>query len=396
MPAENPGKRSVLSRLREWATGGPPNRPSLFHYVQEKPEPSAFADFDLNVLKHPIRNLREEWNAPRTRASLFAYVEEPGEKVPFDWKGLLKDLFTGYRNALFIPSLWSDPDELMQERAVMRTRRMEAGVASILIHSGILGLAMFLALYKPVEAQPPQDPVVFINTPMFLPFEGDGRDGGGGGGGGKREQLPPSGGRMPDMTRVQFMPPDPGQPKPLVSSENPLDAKASVQMPIDFPVDMSLPIGDITAPPSDRPSSGPGSGGGIGTGTGTGAGPGQGPGVGPGSGGGFGGGSGGGIGSGVGPYIAGNGVTQPIPIYQPLPAYTEEARKARTEGVVVLQAIIRANGTVDSFRVIKGLGYGLDESAINTIATKWKFKPGTFRGVPVDVQANIEVTFRLY
>jgi len=51
---------------------------------------------------------------------------------------------------------------------------------------------------------------------------------------------------------------------------------------------------------------------------------------------------------------------------------------------------------VDSFKVIRGLGYGLDESAINTIATKWRFKPGSLNGQPVDVQATIEVSFRLY
>ena len=396
MPALNTEKRSALQRLKDWASGSPPTRASLFHYIKEEPEPSLFSEMDWNLLRHPIRSFKEDWKAPRTRASLFHYVEAPEESAPLDWKELLKDLFTDYRTALFIPSLWSDQKELVEERQAMRTRRMEAGVASILIHAMIAGIAVFLALYKPADSIPKPDPVVFINTPMFLPFEGDGRDGGGGGGGGKNEKLPPSGGRMPDQARVQFMPPDPGQPKPLMPSENPLDAKASVQMPIDFPTDLSLPIGDITAPPSDRASSGPGSGGGIGTGTGTGAGPGRGPGVGPGDGGGYGGGSGGGIGSGVGPYIAGNGVTPPVPIYEPLPAYTEDARKARTEGVVVLQAIIRANGSVDSFKVIKGLGYGLDESAINTIATKWKFKPGTFRGVPVDVQANIEVTFRLY
>ena len=62
----------------------------------------------------------------------------------------------------------------------------------------------------------------------------------------------------------------------------------------------------------------------------------------------------------------------------------------------MIQAIIRRNGTVDSFKVIRGLGYGLDESAIQTIASKWRFKPGTLNGVPVDVQANIEVSFRLY
>ena len=85
-----------------------------------------------------------------------------------------------------------------------------------------------------------------------------------------------------------------------------------------------------------------------------------------------------------------------MPLLQPRPAYTEEARKVRAEGSVLIQAIIRKDGSVDSFRVLRGLGYGLDESAINTIATKWRFKPGTLDGRPVDVQANIEVSFRLY
>jgi len=51
---------------------------------------------------------------------------------------------------------------------------------------------------------------------------------------------------------------------------------------------------------------------------------------------------------------------------------------------------------VDSFKVIRGLGYGLDESAITTIASKWRFKPATFRGMPVDFEINIEVAFRLF
>ncbi len=95
------------------------------------------------------------------------------------------------------------------------------------------------------------------------------------------------------------------------------------------------------------------------------------------------------------PYVVGDGVTEPVAIANPRPAYTKEARQAHVEGVVVLQVIIRKDGTVDSFKVIKGLGYGLDESAIDTIMTKWKFKPGTLKGVPVDVLANIEVTFKL-
>jgi len=98
----------------------------------------------------------------------------------------------------------------------------------------------------------------------------------------------------------------------------------------------------------------------------------------------------------TGVYAVGKDVKAPEIVAQPLPAYTEEARQARVEGVVLLQCIVRKNGSVDSFRVLRDLGYGLDESAINTIAAKWRFKPGTRNGVPVDVQANIEVTFKFY
>jgi general secretion pathway protein G len=98
----------------------------------------------------------------------------------------------------------------------------------------------------------------------------------------------------------------------------------------------------------------------------------------------------------MGPYIIGNGVKAPAALSQPLPPYTEAARQARIEGIMVLQAIIRKDGTVDSFKIIKGLGYGLDDSAVNTIATKWRFGPGTLNGNPVDVVANIEVSFRLF
>jgi general secretion pathway protein G len=98
----------------------------------------------------------------------------------------------------------------------------------------------------------------------------------------------------------------------------------------------------------------------------------------------------------AGPYVIGNEVSAPAPLVQPLPPYTEAARMARIEGILVLQAVIRKDGTVDSFKILKPLGHGLDGSAINTIATKWRFKPGMLRGAPVDVMANIEVRFRLF
>jgi TonB family protein len=81
---------------------------------------------------------------------------------------------------------------------------------------------------------------------------------------------------------------------------------------------------------------------------------------------------------------------------QPLPAYTDEARKAHIEGVLSLQAIVRKDGNISSLKVIRGLGYGLDESAMDTIAGKWKFKPGMPNGAPVDVRAKIDIRFRLH
>ncbi len=90
------------------------------------------------------------------------------------------------------------------------------------------------------------------------------------------------------------------------------------------------------------------------------------------------------------------GITEPLPAYQPKPAYTQEARDAKIEGTVVLEAVIGADGMVSDFKVLKALGYGLDESAIDTIGRYWRFSPALLNGQPVNVRASIEVSFRLY
>ena len=95
-------------------------------------------------------------------------------------------------------------------------------------------------------------------------------------------------------------------------------------------------------------------------------------------------------------FTVGQNVTPPLALERPLPPYTEEAKQAHAEGIVILQGIVRKSGLIDSLKVIKKLGYGLDESAMNTIAGRWRFKPGTYKGAPVDVQANFEVAFKLY
>ncbi len=86
----------------------------------------------------------------------------------------------------------------------------------------------------------------------------------------------------------------------------------------------------------------------------------------------------------------------PEAISRPMPAYTEAARAVRAEGVLIVSAVVRRDGTLDSLRIARGLGYGLDESAVSTISSRWRFKPALdLKGAPLDCPVNIEVTFRL-
>ena len=95
-------------------------------------------------------------------------------------------------------------------------------------------------------------------------------------------------------------------------------------------------------------------------------------------------------------YPSGWGVVTPKQVYGPMPGYTDRARKARISGTVLVEFVVRKDGTVGDCTILRGLGHGLDESAIKTMTTQWRFQPGTFKGKPVDVKAMAEVVFKLY
>lgn len=90
----------------------------------------------------------------------------------------------------------------------------------------------------------------------------------------------------------------------------------------------------------------------------------------------------------------GGDVSPPKRIYGPKPPFTEEARQARVQGVVLLQAIIDQQGNVARVRVLKGLPMGLTESAIETVKT-WRYEPSTRDGKPVAVRMHLNVSFWL-
>jgi protein TonB len=92
-------------------------------------------------------------------------------------------------------------------------------------------------------------------------------------------------------------------------------------------------------------------------------------------------------------YVTGD-VQKPEKISAPAPQYTEIARKARIQGVVIVQAIIDEQGNVTNVQVLKGLPMGLSESAVDAVK-QWKFKPATLNAKPVAVYFNLTVNFQL-
>ena len=204
---------------------------------------------------------------------------------------------------------------------------------------------------------------------------------GGGGGGGQNSLLPPSKGKLPRFSMTQLAP-----PTPIIKN---LDPKLSVEPTVivqDYAqapkINMKMfgdPFGKV-----GPPSAGPGTGGGIGTGRGTGVGSGRGAGVGPGS--------GGGIGGGV--FRIGGGVSAPRLTFKVEPEYSEQARKAKYQGTVVLAIEVWPDGTAHNIRVVRSLGLGLDQKAVEAVQ-QWRFVPGKKDKLPVRVRANVEVNFRL-
>jgi TonB family protein len=172
----------------------------------------------------------------------------------------------------------------------------------------------------------------------------------------------------------------------VVNNPNPkLTMEPSIIVPPDVPLpNVNMPNYGDPLGKLGPPSNGPGSGGGIGSGSGGG--------VGSGKGGGFGPGEGGGVGGGV--FRVGGGVTAPVLLHKVEPEYSEEARKAKYSGTVLLYIEVTPDGRASNIRVQRSLGLGLDEKAIEAVK-QWKFKPGYKNGQPVTVAATIEVNFRL-
>lgn len=277
------------------------------------------------------------------------------------------------------------PDEIWGHYNNYRSNGLVgSAVVHILVLGAILGTATF---GHQVVQQVKQREIVTLIAPSpdtyTLPMSR--KEISGGGGGGDHDPIPAPKGRLPKPALQQITP-----PAIVMRNEHPkLTAEPTVVMPPQVHVAenhmVNLGTPSAAPMPAAPPSNGTGSGGGIGSGSGGGVGVGHGPGVGPGS--------GGGIGGGV--YKVGGGISAPQAVSTPDPEYTEEARRAKTQGTCILWLIVDAEGHPRDIRVVRGLGFGLDAKAIEAVK-QWRFQPALKDGKPVNVQISVEVGFRLY
>jgi TonB family protein len=275
---------------------------------------------------------------------------------------------------------------------IPRSKSMPLAVSSTL-HAGFLGAVVFVttlgispaATTLRFEDRPAENMrLVFLTTP--------GPGGGGGGGGALQKPPPPKAerkGRSPVSSPMPARrPPRPiappvrpaPEPPPLNSEPLPVVSAPIVQAPADN----RDRFGVLEEARTETPSRGSGEGGGVGAGAGTGIGQGDGPGVGQGSGGGTGG----------GPFRPGSGIEAPRLLREVRADYSEDARRRGVEGDVLLEIIVRRDGSVGDVKILRRLGAGLDERAVQAVR-QWRFAPAKRLGTPVDVIVEVAVEFKL-
>jgi TonB family protein len=301
------------------------------------------------------------------------------------------------------------PNEIFDDSARPTVGDRRPGMpafASSFVHAAILLTLLLATAGAPESAlvdEPREQPrLVFVMSPG---------PGGGGGGGGLRNPLPASkvqrrGPERPRMTvpavtpkpvvttarreeppkeLTPVTPPVVPPPPPVVQREpDPLPSRVLVAPVVAAAVDPREREGTIENSRSEAASQGPGVGGGAGTGQGTGNGEGAGSGIGDGMGGGTGG----------GPYRPGSGIEPPRLLKEVKADYTDEARRRNLQGDVVLEIVVRRDGSVGDVTVLKGLGSGLDQRAVAAVR-QWRFAPASRRGTPVDVIVEVAVEFTL-
>jgi periplasmic protein TonB len=305
--------------------------------------------------------------------------------IPIKERPIWVDLYESVRDVFFPPKypplvLTSTPIPVPDRMAVKRNP-VAWGLATT-VNVSILLIALFFVGKHIIAASKPALNLTDIDVGEFKAPTKD-KLAGGGGGGGDHSIVDASKGKLPKFEKNPITPP---QVQKIDNPKLPMDVAINVQPDIKLPDNLMPNIGMKNSVNVKLASNGQGGGSGMGTGSGGGIGSGTGNGYGPG----FGGNTGGGL------YHVGGGVSAPIQLNDVQADFSDEARRAKYQGVCIVQIIVDAQGNPRNPRIVRALGMGLDEKALEAVM-KYKFKPAMKDGkTPVPVPVNIEINFRLY
>ena len=352
----------------------------------QEEEPELLIEADGSMWQSLLRNLRDAFSAKQPPLQLTSKPDTNGELVEtIEEEPIWKSLWANLQDALFpkkLPplELTSKPAETTALLNIKRDPKSSA--YSILAHALVIGLIVLAIIEMRIHAKPVQKTqVTAVDVSPYIPMAPAKDVMGGGGGGGNHELVDASKGKLPKFDKQQITP-----PQKLLVDKPKIPVPPTVVMPNIKMPDTNMP--NLGIPQSSQvalASQGQGAGSGFGRGSGGGLGPGNGNGIGPGSGGG----TGGGI------YHPGGGVSAPQVIYAPDPEFSDEARRAKYQGICVVALIVDAQGNPQNVHIVRPLGMGLDEKAVEAVK-QYKFKPAMFQGHPVPVEVNVEVNFRIY
>jgi protein TonB len=290
-------------------------------------------------------------------------------------EGVFASLISSFRDVFFpekLPPLVleSKPIAVVDPMAGAKMSPRSVGTSIAFYALLILLIAWLIRNHVQLSAPQPKTLITLNAPPPPLPPAKDVM----GGGGGAHDVAPVTQGRLPKFATEQIVPPKaPPTIPPKLAVEPTVVMQPNLKMATSNLPNLGMP----NAPSATVGSLGTGSGGGIGSGNGNGVGPG----------------SGGNMGGGV--YHIGGGVRPPSVLYSVDPEFSEEARKAKFSGNVLVDLIVDENGLPSHVRVARGVGMGLDEKAVEAVR-QYKFKPATKDGKPVKVELSIDVNFQIF
>ncbi len=336
---------------------------------------------ELETLPNPNPTPDPETSGPEPELNLLLKNETLDEPV---WKSLYHNVDDFFFPKKLPPLVLTSKPIPVRDIWGFYNYKGRGAFGSTLVHVMVVALIILLTYFgRKIVVAPPKQTVELIAPDDLPALQPSKSQSGGGGGGGDRDKLQASPGKLPTQSLKQIVP-----PSAVVRNLHPaLEVPPTIVVPPEVHMqDSKMPdLGDPSSRVPSVPSNGTGTGSGIGSGSGGGLGSGDGPGFGPGHGGGAGGGA----------YKVGGGVSAPKEIYAPEPEYSEEARKTKQMGDVILRLVVGADGIPRDIQVMRSLGMGLDEKAVETVKT-WRFEPGKLNGRPVPTIVSIDVEFHLY